>query len=257
MPNRLGYPAGVSAKVDQSALNGAVRLSAVAKGRTFLNLLTGAGAVIQGANQTSLFDSKVWELTCVQNFGGGTTISGASTAIDSDATFAAIFKSATIAGTQLLLTGTNNTNGYDFGVDASSHPQVTWVGLISAVASNITLSSNVPYFLAISVTSAANKVEYLVVNLLTGAVFRDTSTAYTPGPNASSGTYTIGNRNVSNTNGAAAILFASGGAPKGLLSKWSDDPWSFWYPRRQANNVAASTASVIVFNLPRRQFLRR
>lgn len=97
---------------------------------------------------------------------------------------------------------------------------------------NVAMPQNVPFFFAVSVTSGI--VVAVARNLITGALTtftRSSASAITGGD----GNLYIGNRGTNSrqiAGGVSAAMFSQRFTTLQELMKFSEDPWSFWYPAK-------------------------
>jgi len=124
----------------------------------------------------------------------------------------------------------------------STKNPILWIGTTSATFSTISLSLNIPYFIAVSGnTSAANCV---VVNLLTGAIQSGSVT----------GSYTIPTPGANNFDAIgyngncygyyAAVMYGPSYLSPAQLLAWAQSPWDFWYPPTIDDSIFALSVGI-------------
>jgi hypothetical protein len=214
------------------AVKGAtVRLSAIASGGAFTNLLTGkAGA--KAGTPTSLIDSQLGPACKFSSSTDAWTFSGNPTTNDQTITLACIAKFTSISTNQALL-GTSTTDagaflgcgtGPLFVRCASTNTTIPWQNFA------FTNTPGIPFFLAVSINGT--KANAVVVNLSNGNF--NTATAFTiSAPTAPNGTYEVGNIipfGLPTLGDMSAVMFSTAFLSVPELFRWGMDPWSFWYP---------------------------
>jgi hypothetical protein len=234
----LSYPAGRKAGFDVNHVASVgVRLSAVANGPTFLNLLTGkAGARAQtfvpGTQATII--GPLGQAVFPSALGDSVTFSGFPASIDANCTIAIIFMPYLTGGYEYYFTNSTNGAGQSLNINATANLQFTMFGVV-AESSNIVVQSLRPYFIAVSQNGTSN-INYLCLELDTGNIFTDTtasSTAILP-----DGNYRLFTDPANGSVGGgymAAAMYSSNYMSMQQLRHWAADPWAFWYPRQRQN----------------------
>lgn len=120
-------------------------------------------------------------------------------------------------------------NGKKFGLNSGSVGGQTTSDMFSADGD--------PVFAAASWTNTTGNANFVCRNLQTGRVVLDVGTL--PNFGAATGTVTMKCGSAAAANlGFAAVMASYAGLSAAELLKWSEDPWSFWYPRaKQAENL--------------------
>lgn len=210
-----------------------VQLSAVALGSGFVGLLRGSLAASGGGSPTAKILSGLGPAVNFTGATDGLKFTGQSTASVSACTLACIVQFANYNSGQYQVVIGNTTSGLlALGSDAN-HFVTLYAG--GPTASTFVPSLNVPYFIACSAQNpSGSSMSFVVRNLANGVLFLQ-KTNFLTGINASAGTANIGNNNfiAQAANGAvAAVMHSSRFMSAEALLQWSDDPWSFWYPRQ-------------------------
>lgn len=250
-PNPLIYPARHKPGFDPThPVANSVRLSAVASGSNFVNLLSGKAGTISGT-PVSAISGVIGPST---NIGAGVssdrvTFSGMPIA-SSAMTMAAIMIGAVPGGTNpaIFSNTSSSSSGYIFyqnnGTGILTIQQ--W-GIGSNSFSTVIPVPGHPCFVA--ATKDANGSFFVSTDLITGAIQSNSagggSVSGTP-----NGTYTIGNWPAANLDDPrltpmSAVMYSDVVTSSQLLLQWAQDPWAFWYPRRSLSIVGAAAAAAI------------
>lgn len=205
-----------------------LRFSGVASGSNFRSVYGPVGSVSGSPTASTL----PWT---GQGAGYATTaqssFSGMSTVNDESNTLAAIVFLTTLpAGTTVAVSSSDTITG-GVGLSFNSSAALFYIrwGRTNATSS-LTVSTNVPYFIAMSGDSLS---ESFVLRRLDNGVLRTDSTAIGTPTTAPSGTFAVGNNGGSRPlNGIISAAMMSGTRLSlQQLIQWSADPWSFWYPK--------------------------
>lgn len=105
------------------------------------------------------------------------------------------------------------------------------LGGTNYATSTITLSLNVPYFIAASATPSV-AINFIAVRLDTGKILTEVQV---PGSDniTSDGTYVVGNWDGLNIGWRGPVFcnyYAEHFLSLAELRQWAQDPWAFWYP---------------------------
>jgi hypothetical protein len=172
---------------------------------------------------------------------GRVTYTGQTTVIDSTFTFAGIFKGvgATIDGP--LFTTSSGVSGIAFYFNSNTLNVTNFSNNLTMVSG---LSPQIPYFIALSVTSQTTGY-CVVVNLLTGKTTTTTASGSYGTLSAPNGTYYINFDVFADPFNAyiAAIMYSAGSISQSALQQWATDPWSYWYPRKKYSIVGMAAAA--------------
>lgn len=225
-------PAHVASK------GGKVRFSAVASGKSFVNLLKGRVGTV-GGSPAPVASTVLGQTLNFQGASDVAEFSGQSVANDAAVTIATIVQfSATASAFQVIFVSSLTSGGVSLYLSSSGSPIVEWLGG-GSFNSNFNLSPNIPYFIIASGT-AATGITFQFQRLDNGQIVFNGTTAGSATPGAPDGTYQIAN----NTNFSqpllgrmSAIMFSGAAISQGDFLKWSQDPWSFWYEQRQLNRA--------------------
>lgn len=237
-PNPLAYPAGATPGIDLShpAANKLV-VSALAQGRSFVNLASGVPLTVSGIGASSVTDGAIGRATY---FSGVQTcsIAGPNT-VTQNKTFAAILRPiAPGAGYAGIV------NIYDGSGDEGLYLHNNGVVCYASSDNNpaMFLANNVPYFIAVS--CSGSNFYYVVRNLNTGAVQTATITGSGPFVRPDSFIY-VGEDGVNNASQSyvAAAAYSNSALSLPQLLQWAADPWSFWYPRRAIQYTTPATTT--------------
>lgn len=249
-PNPLGFPGGVRPGVDPThVLSRGCWFSGVAYGSNFLNLLSG-GLGSNTGSPASVLDSA----GPATQYTSTTKSSFSGPAASATGTIACIVKKT------VAFNGTNewicdfggSTVGY--GLAALNGTPLLFDNV--SISSGLTMSVGVPYLYIgswIDTSSTTVTVNFVLVDLTTGRITSATVSSSTSAHGPS--TLFIGNRNdgIRPWAGNLYALCASTAffSVSGLL-QIAVDPWSFWYPRRDATFVGTSNLRIIStdFDLP-------
>ena len=227
----LSKPSGVSPGIDFShpaAGGNALAFSAVYDG---INLLNPVRGTFNTGSNTYPVDSLIGK--SIKNTAGaaGVTYSGQSTTNNNLITFAAIVRAHNSGGsTGFIGNCSSGTGGVCFGIDSS--PKLILGGNGSFKESSFTYTSDVPYFIAASLSTTA--AVFVARRLDTGQILSSSTSGFTTiAPN---GTYSFagnGSNGFAGHIGAASIaagMMSFQFTPLHQLLAWADDPWAFWYP---------------------------
>jgi hypothetical protein len=243
VPQSFGFPSGRAPGVDAShPASKNLVFSGIAtsvSGGTFVDLTTGQPGTISGT-----IIKGIGSIVGPSLGGSGTateiTFSGKSTTAPSSLTMAAIFEIANTGAFNPIISNTSSTAGTQLAV-TSFHPVANhWGG--SSTTSTLTLTYNVPYFMAFS-DNGTNTL-FILVNLLTGQM-QTNSVASTSATATYNGTVIVANDpGVSATfqgpsgggtgvaGGLAAVMISNTALSLQQLEAWGADPWAFWYPNK-------------------------
>lgn len=200
-----------------------------------INLLTGSRAT-KNTSPTTL-PSIIGPTLNAQTSTGWVTDGTISETVTADTIAAILIPTASTAIGWFLVKSNTNTTSLLGGVQiASLVPHYRSQGL--GFSSGLTLSLNVPYFIAGSFRNGNQN--WVVVNLLTGQILAAVNTSAIT-MNNSSAPYGIGGSfTVGRSAGAqiAAVMLTTNRflRPQALLA-WARDPWSFWYPAESDPNA--------------------
>lgn len=245
--NPLAYPAGVAPGFDSThvaAQSARFSVPNFVSGMVLLNFCGPTGTKTKFGTVPAVLDSGIGPTAQFTGAGVHTrlTIAGQPAVVDTNQTIAAIIVPQSFAGNGGgIVSTTSATQGACLEITSTGALKWGWLGS-SSVTSTIVLSLNVPYFVAASV-SAANNVNFIAVNLFTGAVQTQATTIGAGAASTPNGTYTLGMQpggNIDYAGLTAACMVNTSFMPMAALRQWAADPWSFWYPRRQTNLVGAS-----------------
>lgn len=211
-----------------------VRLSAVASGNNFVNLLNAKKGTVTGA-VTAIVDSRIGPAAQITTIAGSDTYvsipSPSNAAIPTSATVASIFTYGTNGNFSGLFGSNQTTFGVMFGVQAAGGSIQCYNGTVLNSVACVPVAGNA-YFAAVSYNTT--KANFVLVNLTTGQVFSDSVTGASATA-AADGTYCLGVNNNFSTNslvgGLAAGMYAAEYLSIPQLLQWARDPWAFWYPR--------------------------
>jgi hypothetical protein len=247
--NPLAFPGGLAGFNAAHPMAKGARFSGVARGANitgagFINLLTGATGVPNGTNG-QIISALIGPAAGYSGSVSQHTFGGNPAIVDTNATIAGIFilnsgssgqyhgimqTSSTGAGWQLFPT---QTTGYLI-------LQASGVGTYS---STLAAALGVPY-LAVGSTNSVG-ANFLLLRLDTGVL----QTQFVSGSHtstASNGTYIIGGLtgNVSLYGYLAAVAFSAQymSLPQ-LISAFTPNPWSYWYPPTLAQTIFNGLAS--------------
>lgn len=235
----LAYPAGVAPGFDSShvAASG-THFSGIAHGTGYVSLTDSQKLTVPGTAPSNSVDGYLGKAS---NFSGGATnnfwvVPNRPTAIETDITIAAIVK-MTVSGASnqgIFCSDSSNTGGVGLRLTAGDNIGIVYTSR-NAINSGITLSVNVPYFIAASRTPS--DAVFVVVNLLTGKVQTASVGGGASTPLAAgASSYAIGMYAAQVWNGQIAAVMHSGKfTPLATLLQWAADPWSFWYPQSKPN----------------------
>jgi hypothetical protein len=261
LQNSLAFPAGRNPCFDPThPAARAVRLSAIASGGGFINLMN-------GTPQSSILGTPVAKTLGVigncTNFpsSAGLVMPGASNS-DLSGTAAAIVMFDSLTGGYQIVVSSGNYYGSGWCLELyGSSSNLAWgIYGINDIPSGIAISAHVPYFLALSVLAGV-KVDFVAINLVTGAIQTSTVSYSSTQPNEPTTTGykvgCVGGSNLANTLGSIAAVMVSGAyAPLTVLKSWAQDPWSFWYPR-QFDLAMALRGTQAVPNLGKSEWIIR
>lgn len=239
-PPSLAFPAGRAPGFDQShiaaqGISNGYGFSAVASGKTYINLLSGgpfttpsqfpAAATISGLGPCGLFTTTAQVCAIGAN---------QSTATPPGITVGAIVQFAgTGDGTFCAVIGVNSGHASQFGMAGSSKNLYFYNN--AASTSSFTIATGVPYFIAASMQPSST-VNFVAVNLQTGQLLSSTTTtgaslaALSALPQIG---LDLGDSHTADAYIAAAMLAPSFMSLQALIT-WAADPWSFWYPQLAA-----------------------
>lgn len=258
---RLIYPSGYTYGVNRNHVavgsGGLVLLSLVAipgRGSTFLNLLTTkAPSSTGGTPSSSLFGIT----------GPGVTFTGASDEIDfaiasrtpTSFTAAAIANVNSLPATSAAATFMRPGNGVDINLFNSGGTTFMNISASTTETSTVTVTTG-PWFFVWG-GNTTNLSIFVARRLDTGALFTNSQgTLGTLGANG--GTISIGNNAGTSNQPALSSIAALTYIEGHVLSiseavKWSEDPWSFWYPEDDptfVGKVAAAASAPGDYNSP-------
>jgi hypothetical protein len=235
----LGFPGGVAPGFDASHLAASqTRFSGIAMGGNFVDLLTGKPGVVAGGSFTAGIGGIIGPYSYSTTSALVSKFSGKPATVDTAVTFGAIAMFTSIAASPTYLFNSSDSSGSGVGLAISS-AGVLSIGIagIATIASAITLSPNISYFLAASANrNGAGAYDYAFVaqRLDNGQCFRTSGTSGAiSAPVASTGAYDCGGRASTTAPNAqlSAMMYSTNFTPVAALQMWVD-PWSFWYPDR-------------------------
>jgi len=225
--NPLTFPARPPGFNPLHPASNIIRFSAVPIGGNFVSLMQGAKPGVVTATLLPVIDP---QMGAAINFSGTTSRSAFSGA------FGAIVESTTtmalIANYQVLSGSPNTLETADNGAGWNLHTNGTSVRLTTeGVADHnlsLTLTAGVPFFIAISASSAQNLINGVITNLLNGKISKATTTASTPV--AGSGNPQINSNLAGSSITIAAAMISGAFLSMSQMLQWAADPWAFWYP---------------------------
>ena len=230
----LGYPAGFLPGFDSShAASQSTKLSAIASGTTYINMLTGKSTAVSGAQTANM----AFIGPSVSGAGGSSCnlfTSPFGTGTPTALTLALILIPVSSTTNVVILVGAN-----DILEIVSLVPE--WAAS-STVSSGLSLVLNNPYFVAASALSGTT-FNFVTLNLLTGKLqSASVSSAATLGALAATWTIggSVGSTRVGSKIAACAVTFNYLSLTQ--LLAWAADPWSFWYPSPQPFDFAMASA---------------
>lgn len=240
--NSLAFPGGGAAVNAAHPMAQGSRLAAVARGGNLIDLRSGKAATINGTISPVMLSGLGPTVQSLNTGGNYLSITGVNETPTSFA-FGAIFQLLDTNGYFLFSGNGSSTSSLIVSLNAGGTPYVTTNGG-STNCAPVTLSANVPYFLAISKTSGSSSINSVVVNMNTGQIysgqFATTSTfnALTNAQYFIGGNATTGNQPDASI---AAIAFSVNNyltLPQ--LLAWGKDPWGFWYPQDARKTLFSS-----------------
>jgi hypothetical protein len=232
--NRFVFPWGSKAEVnrDHPAYSPRLRYVGVPIGNSFINLVTGVKATIQGGSPAL----KMSPLT-----GQGVDFSATSSRLVTTGiqetplrgvTIAAIvtpFSTSVSFGT--IIASGNRTTG-DFGLVMDSGIfQLFEAGGGHFILGEPSYAANRPYFVVLS--KVTGTLIIAITDLTNGEVWVGSTMDLTSFTSASAATFIIGGQSSSGASQSliSALMFSNDGLSLWDLLAWAHDPWSFWYPR--------------------------
>jgi hypothetical protein len=209
-----------------------VILSAIARADSaaFTNLLNGIASTTTGTI-SSRIDSIGPAVSCTTTLSAAVFNSVTLQSAPAGMTFAAIFMVATVSDFLNMLF-TDGNNALQIGVTNYSKVSL----YTTTIYDGLQYSYNVPYFLAISITSGA--AVFVLKNLSTGSVISNTLTSVTMPTGIGNGINLVGRVSYGPQylNGImAAAMYSEEHLSLQQLLAWAADPWSFWYPATVEN----------------------
>jgi hypothetical protein len=209
----------------------------VAMGDNFLNLLDGGVGTKSGGGAITANYSE---------FGPAITVTGTSvltypgfpTTFDAANTMGAIYWLANTTDITFLIHSSSANNGIELKTSGPGLIFDVFGG--TAVTFSSSLVAQQMLFLGLSGHYASQTVNFVVMNLENGTLFKKVDTGFLAAGTAPNGTYSIGNSG-SGVSPATGRLCASMMSPAYLsmseLVQWAYDPWSFWYPPVTRNTI--------------------
>ena len=227
------------------------RLSAVSTGKNFVQIYGGTpgksgtitssptSAIVGAQGFATKFNSS--------NFADKVSFANQPVNDDQVGTFGLIFTlTALNSGSVKYICSTDsnsNLNGWRL-YKSTTQTLTVLTNAATSSTSTFVMALNTPYFIGVSI--GPTNTYYAFTNLQTGQlVLESQSTAKVPA-GAPNGTYAIGNTGETPIGVDAWIshfMFSGIHISQQRLQQWALDPWSFWYPRRAFNVVAAAVAA--------------
>lgn len=227
----LGFPGGRPGFDPSHFAASGVRLSAVAQGPNFVNLLNdkkGTPTTIPG----STVDSRIGPGVVISTTAGANnyvSFVSPGQAIPAAATIATIFTYNTNGNFSGLFGSNQTTFGILFGAQAAGGSIQLYNGTVLTSVACVPVAGHA-YLVVASYNSAS--ANFGLVDLVSGKISQDTVTGAAPTA-AADGTYCIGVNNNFSTNslvGAqAALMFGANYLSPPLIRQWLLKPWGFWY----------------------------
>lgn len=240
--NPLGYPGGQPSINWAHPASANLRWSAVATGITFRSLNYAPKLTVGATPFTAAVDGNLGPVT-VGSASTGQYVSRSSGypahTDNAGGTMAAIVRltSVSVAGSfcgvsNSYLLRTTAAGAVQFGVSGISFTTL------------MTLSANVPYFIAASSGPSGGKINCVAVNLNTGKIQTATASAIVPTSNSAAQYMAGASGAASPTGSIAATMFSATPLSMPQLLAWAKAPWDFWYPPTLANLLTASLAKL-------------
>jgi len=228
----LVFPAGRAPGFDPThPLAAGALFSAIPAGNDFVSLTNGKAGTIAGAPVASIngFIGPAVSFTASSQ---KVSFSGQPTTNFSSFTIAGFFVSNSPgSGYQTIFQNSTTHTGYCVQFNSGS-AALAFTVQNKNTYSGPTLSANIPYFFIVS-AQLGGSVNFVVVNLNTGAVLTKTVSGVSSTAVAPNGTYYVGTDWAADyLNGLAGPVMCSNAffSPSQLLAIVAD-PWPFWYPQ--------------------------
>jgi hypothetical protein len=253
-PNPLVYPGSAPSFNPSHVAARGCKFAAVARGTKAVNLVNNDLSTTNGTfyvAPTYALDPFLGPCTVFSgNIGNGLQFTnGGTTTSDAIITFAAIVTPDDVSNASYVTNCTNSAVGATLWSSGTLLLNFNGQGNIS---STISLSTKVPYFIAVSAATQDGSTwtaNFIAKNLITGVVQTYSTSGnainYLPGDgsvifggNAYTGILDAYGRIACAMHGNGVFLSI------GQLRQWSEDPWSFWYPRAEFDLLSLFTASV-------------
>lgn len=265
--NPLVYPAGVTPGFDNNHVAARnVKFSGICHAGGFINLLNGVRGAILSGTPTTAFDAQMgWG--CDGGTAQAYSFVGAVPAVLSDrVTMAAIFKytdrGAGFSNRVLMAdTNTGGTGVYFFSDSAAtpltSFSTMSWWGgaNITPPSSEENVLPNTPVLVIMSYDHGTTTTNFLTcklgritagLNEMPGRIKYHVLSGSRGAASAPDGTITVmgSSTGLSGTkNVVSACMYSHAFLSITEMLAWAADPWSFWYPNRDDNWIAAQAAA--------------
>jgi hypothetical protein len=170
-------------------------------------------------------------------FSNNIQVSGKPTGVQTAYTLACILIWVTTPAVSAFFVATSNSAAGATLSTAGANVLTVAISGGSGFTTSIAPVANVPYLWAGSLlpgTSPNAIGNCVLVNLQTGAVQSQSTTATISTPTTDTGTCTIGNRGSPTVGCPASIvaaMYTTNFTPMSELLQWAADPWAFWYPK--------------------------
>lgn len=226
----LSYPGGMPGFDPAHPASYRCSFSAVAVGANFINLHSGLQRGTATTLPTAAINGVIGPAPQFSSAGNALRFSGSWNITPSAVTLAAIFQlSAASVANGVFGTAQSNTTGCYLEINAANHPALIVAASSSSTFTTITLSSGVPYFVAVSGNAAVQNC--VCINLLNGEIqsasksIALTFTASGPAPAIG---LVLDATGLSGQ--VAAVCSGFNLLSLAQLIQWAQRPWDFWYP---------------------------
>jgi hypothetical protein len=236
-------------------------LSCINSGAGFVQLTTGAPATytVTSGTATNTIDVIGPVTTFSHNASISATWTGAPAQPNASfgITFAIIFRQLESgSGFDFGLMFANSGSGNGVRLDSfNTSPCISIPNVGNFVATNLTITANVPYFIVASGTIGnPGTYDCVQTNLATGQVSSQRNIAINSTPLAAAGAnwgvgFELTGAGTPNCNIAAASI-SFNVLPFTTMLAWAADPWSFWYPPVLEEIIESSLAPFISVGPP-------
>jgi hypothetical protein len=229
-PNAFSFPGGNPGFDPSHIAAKNVWVSVVSAGGNLVNLLK-AGVPTVAGSPTGVMDGAIGRATNFNTTTSAITVPSYTTTPPA-VTFAGIFRTGTLATFNPVLATGSNTAGFALYLSRSGQVAIDCYGGGTVYGPAGSLANNTPYFIAGSFNLTTLVGNFVVVNLLTGAIKPYTSTINPTPVNTYNGSFNIGSFGGNNAGSSiAAAMHSTQFLSLRELLQWAQDPWSFWYPR--------------------------